>query len=156
MLALDNVVRVLGTSEALVERRYAERVVRQRPHQAEFRGRVLRAYATQCAVCNLRLGRLLEAGHIVADRDQAGDPVVTNGLSLCTIHHAAYDADLVGVSPDYVVEVNHDLLVQIDGPMLRHGLQEMHGRPLTVSERRRDRPDRDRLALRFDAFRAAG
>lgn len=155
VLALDNVVHVLGSSESTLERSYAERIVKQRLHQAEFRGRVLRAYETQCAVCNLRLGRLLEAAHIVADRDQAGDPVVTNGLSLCKIHHAAYDADLLGISPRYVVEVNHLLLEQIDGPMLRHGLQEMHQRPLTVPARRRQRPDADRLALRYQAFHEA-
>jgi len=156
VLALDELVRVLGSSESLVERAYAERVVKQRLHQAEFRGRVLRAYEVQCAVCNLRLGRLLEAAHIVADRDAAGDPVVTNGLSLCKIHHAAYDAELLGVTPRYVVEINHALLDAVDGPMLRHGLQEMHQRPLTVPRARGERPDPDRLAIRWDAFRAAG
>lgn len=156
VLALDNVVRVLSTSGSPLEKAYAASMVRRRLHQAEFRGRVLRAYETQCAVCNLRLGRLLEAAHIVADRDEAGDPIVTNGLSLCRIHHGAYDADLIGISPNYVVEVNHDLLEAIDGPMLRHGLQEMHQRPLTVPARRRDHPDRDRLAVRFAAFRNAG
>ncbi len=156
VLALDSVARVLGASESPLERAYAERIVKQRLHQAEFRGRVLRAYDTQCAVCNLRLGRLLEAAHIVADRDEAGDPVVTNGLSLCKIHHAAYDADLLGISPRYVVEVNHLLLQQIDGPMLRHGLQEMHQRPLTVPARRRERPDIERLAIRYEMFSQIG
>ena len=92
----------------------------------------------------------------MADRDQGGDPAVTNGLSLCRIHHGAYDADLIGISPDYVVKVNHDLLEAIDGPMLRHGLQEMHRRPLTVPARRHQHPDRARLAARYDTFRTAG
>ena len=156
VLALDELVRVLGSSESLVERAYAERVVKQRLHQAEFRGRVLRAYEVQCAVCNLKLGRLLEAAHIVADRDTDGDPIVTNGLSLCKIHHAAYDADLLGITPRYIVEINHALLGAVDGPMLRHGLQEMHNRPLTVPRTRVERPDPDRLAIRWNAFRVAG
>lgn len=156
VLALDELVRVLGSSDSVLERAYAERVVKQRLHQAEFRGRVLRAYDVQCAVCNLKLGRLLEAAHIVADRDASGDPVVTNGLSLCKIHHAAYDADLLGISPTYVVEINHSLLDAIDGPMLRHGLQEMHQRPLTLPRTRAERPDPDRLATRWSVFRAAG
>ena len=156
VLALDELVRVLGTSDSLVERRYAERVVRQRLHQAEFRGRVLRAYEVQCAVCNLKLGRLLEAAHIVPDRDDGGDPVITNGLSLCAIHHAAYDGNLLGVSPDYTVELNRGLLDAIDGPMLLHGLQEMHQRALTVPRALRERPDRERLAERWAVFRAAG
>jgi hypothetical protein len=39
---------------------------------------------------------------------------------------------------------------------LVHGLQEMHRRPLTVPARRRDQPDAERLALRYQAFRDAG
>lgn len=138
------------------QRSYAERLVRQRLHQAEFRGRIMQAYEVQCAVCNLRLGRLLEAAHIVGDREEGGDPAVSNGLSLCKIHHAAYDADLLGISPSYVVEINHDLLDAVDGPMLRHGLQEMHRRPLTVPRRLRDRPEPSRLEQRYEAFRLAG
>jgi putative restriction endonuclease len=156
IFALDELVRVLGSSESQVERAYAERIVRQRLHQAEFRGRVLRAYEVQCAVCNLKLGRLLEAAHIVADRDADGDPVVTNGVSLCKIHHAAYDAELLGITPGYVVEINHSLLDALDGPMLLHGLQEMHERPLTIPRARTERPDPDRLATRWAAFKAAG
>lgn len=155
VLALDGVVGLLGASESPIERGYAERIVRRRLHQAEFRGRVLRAYETQCAVCNLRLGRLLEAAHIVGDREDSGDPVVTNGISLCTIHHAAYDANLLGISPSYLVEVDHGLLQAIDGPMLVHGLQEMHRRTLTLPARRRNRPDPDRLAVHYEAFRNA-
>jgi len=153
VLALDSLVAELGSSTSIVERSYVERLVKQRLHQAEFRGRVLRAYETQCAVCNLKLGRLLEAAHITADADATGDPVVTNGLSLCKIHHAAYDAGLLGVSPDYTVGINEELLVAVDGPMLLHGLQEMHGRSLTVPYRRTEQPDRERLAVRWDAFR---
>lgn len=153
VLALDDLVLDLSESESLIERAYVERLVKQRLHQAEFRGRVMRAYAIQCAVCNLKLGRLLEAAHITPDADAQGYPTVTNGLSLCKIHHAAYDAALVGISPDYTVAINHELLEEVDGPMLLHGLQEMHGRALTVPERRVEQPDRERLAARWAAFR---
>lgn len=158
LLALDESLRFLRDPRHLSaqERRYAERIVRQRLHQPEFRGRVLRAYETRCAVCALRHGRLLDAAHIVGDGEDGGDPVVVNGLSLCKIHHAAYDSNLLGIAPDYVVHVNRELLEEQDGPMLKHGLQEMNERPLTVPSRRTHRPDRDRLAQRFEAFRAAG
>lgn len=39
------------------------------------------------------------------------------------IHHAAYDQHLIGVSPDYEVHVNRDLLLEEDGPTLEHGLR---------------------------------
>lgn len=154
VLALDESLRFLNDPLHLSpqEKRYAERIAKQRLHQPEFRGRVLRAYATRCAVCALKHGRLLDAAHIVGDRDAGGDPVVANGLSMCKIHHAAYDSNLLGISPDYVVHVDRALLDETDGPMLLHGLQEMNRRTLTVPERKADRPDRDRLAQRFATF----
>ena len=134
------------------ERRYAERVVKQRLHQPEFRGRVIRAYDVRCAVCNLEVGQLLDAAHIVSDGDELGQPVVQNGLSMCKIHHAAFDQHLLGITPDYEVRLNHELLDIIDGPMLRHGLQEMHGRQLTLPRRRDDHPDPERIDLRYMDF----
>ncbi|GAA3690262.1 HNH endonuclease [Microlunatus aurantiacus] len=155
VLSLDESVRFMTNPDLGPQRSYVEQLVRRRLHQAEFRGRVLQAYATQCAICNLRLGRLLEAAHIIGDAETDGDPVVPNGLSLCKIHHAAYDADLVGINPDFVVEVNRELLETTDGPMLQYGLQAMNGRALTLPQRRVDRPDRERLDVRYRQFRAA-
>jgi putative restriction endonuclease len=77
-------------------------------------------------------------------------------LSLCKIHHAAFDANLLGIAPDYVVHINRALMDEVDGPMLRHGLQEMDGRPLNLPARPSDHPSVDRLAERFDEFRATG
>ena len=155
VLSLDESVRFMTNPDLGPQRSYVEQLVRRRLHQAEFRGRVLQAYATQCAICNLRLGRLLEAAHIIGDAENEGDPVVPNGLSLCKIHHAAYDADLVGISPAFVVVVNRELLETTDGPMLQYGLQAMNGRSLTLPQRRVDRPDRERLDVRYRRFRAA-
>ena len=157
LLALDESVRFLPRDlpEDAPQRRYAERVVRQRLHQAEFRGLVIRAYNTRCTVCSLAHGRLLDAAHIIGDADDEGAPVVTNGLSLCKIHHAAYDADLMGISPDFGVRINAEVLAERDGPMLTHGLQEMEGRQLLLPDRRTSWPDRDRLAERFKKFLAA-
>ncbi|MGH4018732.1 MAG: HNH endonuclease [Pseudonocardiaceae bacterium] len=133
------------------QRRYAASVARRRLHQVMFRSRVLVAYETSCAVCRLHEPVLLEASHIVGDA-AGGEPVVQNGLSLCTIHHRAFDRNLLGVSPDHQVRIHPRILSQADGPMLRHGLQEMHGWSLQLPRRRADRPDRERLAQRFDRF----
>lgn len=154
-VALEEVATAGGsplTSE--LERRYAERIVRQRVHQPLFRARVLSAYRVRCAVCTLHHGSLLDAAHIVPDgnEDPPGLPTTPNGLALCKIHHAAYDQNMLGVSPDYRVAINRELLEEVDGPMLKHGLQEMHGRVLTLPERRGDRPDPERLAWRWERF----
>lgn len=112
------------------------------------------AYEQKCTVCTLKHGKLLDAAHIVGDDKPHGLPLVENGLSLCKIHHAAYDANLLGISPDYIVQINEDLMNEADGPMLLHGLQEMDGRTLTLPKRRVDRPSKDRLAERFEEFLA--
>lgn len=144
---------VLITDE--IERRYVVRQVRQRVHQTQFRGAVLPAYLDRCAICRLKEVRLLDAAHILADGDERGDPVVRNGMSLCTIHHRAYDQDLIGVSPDQRVHVARRLLDDDDGPMLEL-LKGSHGTAIDVPTRAAQRPDRDRLAIRFERFRAAG
>ncbi|MDO8280839.1 MAG: hypothetical protein Q7T63_22330, partial [Burkholderiaceae bacterium] len=55
----------------------------------------------------------------VWDKDEKFDqPVVPNGIPLSKIHHAAFDAHLIGIDPDYRLHVADRLLVQNDGPML--------------------------------------
>ncbi|XWO29457.1 HNH endonuclease [Rhodococcus sp. BGS-1C] len=137
-------------------RRYVMAESKRRLHQPVFRATVMRAYETRCAVCSLAHGQLLDAAHIVPDSDEAGIPTVRNGLAMCKIHHAAYDAHIMGVSPDYIVKIRADLLDEIDGPMLQYGLKERHDQKLMVLPSvRAQRPDRDLLALSYDRFRSA-
>jgi len=111
-------------------------------------------YEKRCAICSLRQERLLDAAHIIGDLEERGEPVISNGLSLCSIHHRAFDNQLVGVSPDYEVHVSHRLLDDDDGPMLEL-LKGFHRRPILVPKRRSARPDPERLAVRFELFRSA-
>lgn len=134
-------------------RRYTERTQRFRLHQREFRSRVLYAYEDRCCVCSFKHRGLLDAAHIVDDAEDEGFAVVTNGLSLCRIHHGAYDQFLLGITPDLKIEVNEVVLNEVDGPMLRHGLQEMHGATITLPRQRRHHPSRDGLAWKYDRFR---
>lgn len=136
--------------------RYVNRVVRQRLHQGAFRARVLRAYRTRCTLCSLRHEELLDAAHIIPDVEEAGVPEVTNGLSLCKIHHAAYDQGIIGIDADYRVAVRRDILNEIDGPMLRYGLQELNDHKIILPPRREHWPNRDRLDERYRRFREAG
>jgi putative restriction endonuclease len=137
-------------------RRYLIAQTRRRLHQPVFATQVMIAYTTRCAVCDLHHRPLLDAAHIIPDSAPGGDPVVRNGLALCKIHHAAYDANVLGIRPDYTVWIHHRLLDEIDGPMLQHGLQAHHGQQLMrLPTRRSDRPDPDCLAHRYRQFQAA-
>ena len=135
-----------------VSKQYKERIVRQRVHQPMFRARVVTAYRQQCAVCRLQHVELLDAAHIPPDSDPRSTAEVSNGLSLCKIHHAAYDRDFLGIDPNYRVHINQFLLAERDGPMLKHGLQEMNGVELALPRSPRELPDKAHLAQRFQAF----
>jgi len=98
---------------------------------------------------------LLDAAHIVADKDEFyGQPVVPNGIPLSKIHHAAFDAHLIGIDPDFRIHVSDRLMSINDGPML-DSLKRLDDGTLNPPRRDQDAPDRERLALRFEAFRAA-
>jgi putative restriction endonuclease len=146
----------LGGHAAEARRAYVTRVTLARLHQASFRERVLRAYQRCCAICRLKHAELLEAAHILPDSHPQGEPVVPNGIALCKLHHAAFDRHIVGVRPDLVIEVRRDILEEIDGPMLKHGLQEIAGIVLRVPRIEKDRPDRGFLEERYALFRKIG
>lgn len=137
------------------ERRYALRSVKQRLHQASFREAVITAYHGRCALSGLPEPILLDAAHIISDKDERfGQPVVPNGIPLSKIHHAAFDAHLIGIDPDYRLHVSERLMIQRDGPMLE-ALKRLNGGTLHLPGRAKDYPDRDRLAMRYERFKAA-
>lgn len=145
-------VRGEGLVSSPDARRYALREVRFRLHQQRFRQDVLRAYRHRCTVCALREPALVQAAHIVEDREDQGVSAVVNGLALCAIHHLAYDRNLLGIDPEGVVHIARRLRDERDGPMLRAGLQGFHGSEIVLPRRLTDRPEPRRLQERFDHF----
>lgn len=145
------VPETLAAAEA-PEREYRSRVVKERLHQAGFRENVMTAYANHCAVCRLKRVELVEAAHIVPD-SLGGPPVVMNGMALCKLHHAAFDRNVLGIRPDLRVAIREDVLEEVDGPMLAHGLKDFHDRELMhVPRRAADRPGIEFLEQRWEAF----
>lgn len=158
VMALTEEQRTVRPGSPIEEtvRRWLLAMTKRRLHQPVFASQVMRAYEVRCAVCALNHRELLDAAHIIPDSLPHGAAVVSNGLALCKIHHAAYDRNILGIRPDLTVEIHSRLLDEIDGPMLRHGLQGHHGQRLMQLPRRRaDRPDTDRLAERYALFRSA-
>ena len=141
-------------ADSALRREYATAIVQRRVHQRVFRERVLAAYARRCALCNLRHTELLDAAHIKED-SEGGEPVVPNGVAMCALHHRAFDNNVIGIRPDYVVETNRSILLEQDGPTLRHGLQGVHEQALILPRQRDAHPDRRLLEERYERFRAA-
>lgn len=159
VLALDADLKIWSPDLAEMPhapaRRYAEHLVRTRLHRRVFRGQVLLAYEQRCALCRIRHIELLDAAHIRRD-SQGGEPIVPNGIAMCSIHHKAFDANILGVNPKYRIEIRSDVLEEIDGPTLKHALQGIHGGVLTLPRRRAERPRSDLIEERYEEFRATG
>ena len=146
---------VLAPPIDIPTRRYGLRKVKQRLHQTSFRAAVIAAYGGRCALSGLPEQRLLDAAHIVRDRDELlGQPVIPNGILLSKIHHAAFDAHLISIDPDYRLHVSDRLLDQNDGPMLE-ALKSLKNEKIKhLPEREQDRPGRDRLKRHYECFKA--
>ncbi|MGH2461995.1 MAG: HNH endonuclease [Candidatus Limnocylindria bacterium] len=137
---------------AAIRRQYVTLLVKQRLHQQAFRERVLEAYRVQCALCRLRHQELLDAAHITPDAAPEGEPAVSNGMSLCKLHHAAFDRYFLTVRPDYRIEVRRSILEEQDGPMLVHGLKALHLQNILLPRHPQQQPDRRRLEERYEVF----
>lgn len=143
-------------AEWIGRRAHITHLVRARLGQQGFRVRVIDAYQEQCACCRLKHIELLDAAHIVPDADPKSEMAVKNGISLCKLHHAAFDSYLFGIRPDHVIEVRKDVRKEKDGPMLIHGLQSLHEKTIVAPRRIGLAPDRHLLEERFEEFRRAG
>ena len=69
------------------------------------------------------------------------------------IHHAAFDAHLIGLDPEHQIHISDRLLEIHDGPFLELGLKGIAGTLIDRPRRLEDLPDRNRLALQFEQFK---
>jgi len=159
-VAVDDASAILENNVIDIElaeprRAYITSMVKVRLHQRSFRERVIDAYQTQCAFCRLKHEELLDAAHIIPDTESRSRPTVDNGIALCKLHHAAFDSFIIGVSPEYVIEVREDVLEEHDGPMLQHGIKELHRQRIILPRKKEFMPNRGFLDWRYQKFRAA-
>ena len=135
---------------------YLTSTIKVRLQQRSFREKVLDAYKSQCAFCRLKHRELLDAAHIIPDNLPEGKSTIENGLSLCKLHHAAYDSFIIGLTPDFIIQVREDILEEEDGPVLQHGLKGLHKTKLILPSSKSHYPSRDALDWRYSRFTRAG
>lgn len=165
-VAVDDVVPAFEYSPAQISRQIAEvsdvrrayltATVKVRLHQRSFREKVLAAYHSQCAFCRLKHRELLDAAHIIPDNLPESKPTIDNGISLCKLHHAAYDSFILGVTPDYIIQVREDILCEEDGPVLQHGLKGLHKSKLVLPTAKNHWPNKESLEWKYSRFAQAG
>lgn len=95
-------------------------IVQESPtRSAAFRREIMRMYNYTCAVCQLRIfttsgESVTEAAHIIPFSISQNDDV-RNGISLCKLHHWAFDKGLISVSENYRVMIAR--LIESEGPV---------------------------------------
>jgi len=146
---------LVADSNDEARRAYLTATIKQRLHQRGFREKVLLAYRQQCSFCRLRHPELLDAAHIIPDSEPEGIPTVQNGIALCKLHHAAFDSYLLGLRPDYIIEVRKDVLDEEDGPMLLHGLKNLSEKRILLPSPPELSPSKILLEKRYAEFKIA-
>jgi len=80
---------------------------------ANFAKKVYEAYDNKCAMCGLGLG-LIEGAHIIPHANEKGTDDITNGISLCVLHHKAYDNSLIYFDENYLIKINKDKIKYLE------------------------------------------
>jgi len=52
--------------------------------------------------------------------------------------------------------VREDILLEKDGPMLKHGIQQLHNQGIILPKSKKLWPDPNRLEIRYKRFREVG
>lgn len=124
--------RVIENSEkindGLIEKVSAPRkmvaaTINKKLRDASFQSRVLTAYSFTCAFCGIQL-KLIDAAHIVPVSEPSSSDETCNGISLCPLHHRAFDRALVTLNEKYQIILNEKELTKLkkighDGEMDR-------------------------------------
>lgn len=129
-----------------------EVVVKQRINQYVFRKAVLNLYNKQCCITGLNIPTLLEACHIVKwseNEEKRINP--TNGLCLNSLFHDAYDSNLIGISPDYVIDISESLLEKTcNNEMIQSLFAHYNHRTITLPEFYL--PDKESLDIKYQEY----
>ena len=129
--------------EVPAERQYAVISTKKALRDISFRRRVLNAYGHQCAMCGIQL-KLLDAAHILDASHPDSTDETSNGVSLCTLHHRAFDRALVTFDEDFRTHFNESMIAEFrrtshDGGLT--GFREKMRPLLLLPPDARDHPD---------------
>lgn len=121
-VAPEGVAEAEITANVAQPRRYAVTETRRALRALDFSARVLSAYGHRCAMCGVQL-KLLEGAHILPVPEPESTDETSNGISLCVLHHRAYDRSLVTFDPDYAIQVSTKKVAELRAADLAGGLQ---------------------------------
>jgi len=121
-----------------------------------FRQAIIEAYDYRCAVCRLKISSPdflsweVEAAHIVPHHSQGRDDI-WNGLSLCHLHHWAFDVGWFTLRDNYTIEVSSEVKSLPDSYGIMGGYEFI--RALSVGRARILLPDKNDIYPHPNAIR---
>ncbi len=101
-------------------RRVTVTSVKRKLRDTSFKNRVLASYQFQCAFCGVQL-KLVDAAHIVPVEHNGTDET-SNGVSLCALHHRAYDRNMVTFNDRYEIIQSESVILNLREARLVEGL----------------------------------
>jgi len=84
------------------------------------------AYNNKCAMCSIGL-ELIEAAHIVPHSHEKGTDEIGNGISLCALHHTAYDRSLIYFDDEFNIHINQSKMEYLEKMGLDSGFRKFQG-----------------------------
>ena len=114
-----------------------------------FRKKVYDAYEHRCAVCKIQL-QLIEAAHIIPHSHEKGTDEINNGISLCALHHTAYDSSLIYFTKDYDVKINEkkmDYLTKLGLDSGLHTFKKIQNDKLFLPKNHILQPSRENIEI---------
>lgn len=88
-----------------------------------FKSIVYDAYDNRCAMCGIQL-ELIEAAHIVPHSHEKGTDDIGNGISLCALHHTAYDRSLIYFDNEFNILINDSKMKYLEKVGLDSGFRK--------------------------------
>ena len=88
-----------------------------------FKIKVYDAYNNKCAMCGIGL-KLIEAAHIVPFSHKLGTDEIDTGISLCSIHHDAYDRSLIYFNEKFDIIINESKMEYLEKVGLDFGYRK--------------------------------
>ncbi len=114
----ENTDGEIKTSEGVLKITHA-----RQKRDPNFRHKVYEAYQHKCAMCGMSL-ELIEAAHIIPHSHEKGTDDIDNGISLCALHHTAYDRSLVYFDEKFNILINESKIEYLEKIGLDSGIRK--------------------------------
>lgn len=140
-------IQEVSEHDFIYEKQVEQNVEKNPTRSTAFRREIMKMYNYTCAVCKLRVVTMdgesaTEAAHIIPFSKVKNDDV-RNGISLCKLHHWAFDRGLISLNKSYRVIVS--TLISEEGPT-DWMLNSMRKKRILLPKHKLLYPDQDALA----------